>query len=154
MRRQERPGAEGQRPVPPVLSRAVTLVGALFVVAGLLGFVPGITTRYGRMGFAGPHAGARLFGLFAVSALHNLVHLAFGLAGLYVGLRAPRWCRTYLVVGGFAYLALWVYGLCVHRGTEWNFLSVNGADNWLHLGLGFGMVALGTLLAPRKEPGQ
>ena len=32
-----------------------------------------------------------------------------------------------------------------------NFVPVNDADNWLHLVLGLGMVALGVLLGTRSE---
>ena len=34
------------------------VVGAVFVVVGVLGFVPGITTHYGSMSFAGHGSGA------------------------------------------------------------------------------------------------
>lgn len=43
---------------------------------GVAGFVPGITTDYDRMTFANHHSGAMLLGVFVVSVLHNLVHLA------------------------------------------------------------------------------
>ncbi|MFG3114691.1 DUF4383 domain-containing protein [Streptomyces sp. NPDC048197] len=140
--------------MPGAPDRAATLVGALFLVVGVLGFVPGVTTHYDQMSFADPHGAGSLFGLFAVSMLHNLVHVVFGLLGLAVGRRAPRYAKPYLVGGGLVYLALWVYGLAIHRATPWNFLTLNGPDNWLHLLLGFGMVALGVLLAPRNKPGR
>ncbi|WP_371827540.1 DUF4383 domain-containing protein [Amycolatopsis sp. WQ 127309] len=44
----------------------------------------GITAGYADPRFAGPHSGARLFGPFTVSVLHNLVHLLSGV------LAAPR----------------------------------------------------------------
>ncbi|GAB3886926.1 hypothetical protein GCM10029964_052020 [Kibdelosporangium lantanae] len=42
---------------------------------------------------------------------------------------------------------LWLYGLAVDHDSTANFVPVNAADNWLHLGLGVGMVALGLALA-------
>jgi hypothetical protein len=143
-----RNGAPSHQPHAPgtaPLERAAAVVGMTFVVLGLLGFIPGLTTEYGRMRLAGPQSSARLFALFGVSVLHNLVHLAFGVLGLWAAHQAPR-ARGYLVGGGITYLLLWVYGLGIHRGTAWNFLGLNGPDNWLHLGIGFGMVALGGLL--------
>ena len=117
-------------------------MGAAFVVVGVLGFVPGITTNFGELRFAGPHSGALLFGVFGVSVLHNLVHLLFGVAGL-VAARAAGTSRAYLVVGGGVYLLLWVYGSAVGEHLAANFMPFNTADNWLHLGLGLVMILLG-----------
>jgi hypothetical protein len=68
------------------------------------------------------------------------------------GAAAPRW---FLVVGGTAYLALWLYGLAIDHGSAWNFVPVNTADDWLHFGLGIGMVVLGLVLPKRvaSSPG-
>jgi hypothetical protein len=124
---------------------AATVVGAVFLLVGILGFVPGITTDYGRMSFAGHDSGAMLLGLFMVSILHNIVHLLFGVAGLALG-SVYDGALSYLVVGGAIYLALWVYGLVIDHHSGANFVPVNNADNWLHLILGLGMVALGIAL--------
>lgn len=121
------------------------LVGAVFLVVGIAGFVPGITTHYGDLTFAGHDSGAKLLGLFMVSVLHNIVHLLFGIVGLAMARRADA-ARTYLVAGGAVYLVLWVYGLVIDKTTSANFVPVNTADNWLHFVLGLGMVALGGLL--------
>ncbi|MEI5675621.1 MULTISPECIES: DUF4383 domain-containing protein [unclassified Nocardioides] len=120
------------------------VVGATFLLVGVLGFVPGITTGYDDLGFAGHHSEAKLLGLFQVSVLHNLLHLALGLAGVLLARRADTAVR-YLVGGGVAYLGLWVYGLAVDHHSDANVIPLNDADNWLHLVLGVGMVALGVL---------
>ncbi|MFY1703850.1 DUF4383 domain-containing protein [Micromonospora sp. WMMA1923] len=145
MAREARP-----RPRPPV-RLAATVVAGVFVLVGVLGFVPGITTGYAELTFSGHTSGARLLGIFQVSVLHNLVHLVFGLVGLFLA-RSVAGARGYLAVGGAVYLALWIYGLVVEHGNAdrtVNVLPVNGADNWLHLLLGFGMLVLGLLLSPR-----
>jgi uncharacterized membrane protein YbhN (UPF0104 family) len=80
-----------------------------------------------------------------VSVLHNIVHLAFGVAGLLLARKAST-AKTYLVVGGAIYLVLWIYGLLITHNTPANFVPVNTADNWLHFILGLGMIALGVLL--------
>jgi hypothetical protein len=118
------------------------VVGAVFLVVGVLGFIPGITTHYGQMEFAGHESGAQLLGIFQVSVLHNLVHVAFGVAGIVMG-RTPSSAVTFLVGGGAIYLVLWVYGLLVGQGSGANFVPVDNADDWLHLLLGAGMVVLG-----------
>ena len=61
------------------------LLGVVFLLVGILGFIPGITTHYGDMSFAGDDSGAKLIGIFQVSILHNLVHMLFGIAGLALG---------------------------------------------------------------------
>lgn len=121
---------------------AATAVGAVFLLVGVLGFVPGLTTHLGDLTFAGHHSGAKLLGLFEVSVLHNLVHLLFGVAGLVLA-RTMRGATYYLLGGGVVYLVLWFYGLVVDHDSAGNFVPVNDADNWLHLGLGLGMVLLG-----------
>ena len=121
------------------------IIAAVFVLVGILGFIPGITTHYGSMTFAGHHSHARLLGLFEVSVLHNLVHLALGAAGLVLA-RTWSGARAFLIVGGVIYLMLTLYGLVVDRNDPANFVPLNSADNWLHLVLGVAMVALGVLL--------
>ncbi|WP_238408111.1 DUF4383 domain-containing protein [Pimelobacter simplex] len=125
--------------------KAAAAVAGAFVVVGILGFVPGVTTRYDDMTFAGHESGAQLFGIFAVSVLHNIVHLAFGVVGF---LLATSWtgARAFLIGGGAVYLLLTIYGLLVDRHEDANFVPLDQADNWLHLALGIGMIALGTLL--------
>ena len=75
--------------------------------SSVLGFIPGITTNFGDLSFAGHHSDARLFGLFQVSILHNIVHLLFGIAGLAIARTAAQ-ARTYLVFGGAIYLVLFL----------------------------------------------
>jgi len=130
------------------LRKAATAVGAVFVLVGILGFVPGITTQYSDLSFAGHHSGAKLLGLFQVSILHNIVHLLFGVAGLAMA-RTARTAATYLLAGGAIYLVLWLYGLVVDKTSSANFVPLNTADNWLHLFLGLGMIAVA--LAGRRQ---
>jgi hypothetical protein len=52
------------------------------------------------------------------------------------------------VGGGAIYLLLALYGAVIEKGESANFVPVNRADDWLHLGLGIGMIALGLLLTP------
>jgi hypothetical protein len=136
------------------IQSATMFVGVVFLLVGILGFVPGITTNYGALKFAGHDSNAQLLGLFDVSILHNIVHMLFGVAGLAL---AKTWdgARSYLVYGGVIYLALFVYGVIFHGSSSANFVPVNWADNVLHLGLGLGMIGLGGVLgkdAVRRSP--
>jgi len=129
---------------------AAALVGAAFMLVGVLGFIPGITADSGSLEAAGHESHAELLGIFQVSVLHNAVHLLLGVAGIALA-RRPSSARAFLVGGGALYLVLFVYGLVVDRDSEANFVPLNTADNWLHLVLGVGMIALGIVLA--KRPG-
>jgi hypothetical protein len=114
------------------------LVGATFLLVGILGFIPGITTNYDDLKFAGDDSQAELLGIFNVSILHNIVHLLYGIAGLALA-RTWQGARTFLIGGGIIYLGLWILGLV--GGAEW--VPTNDADDWLHLALGVGMIGLG-----------
>ena len=117
------------------------LVGIVFLLVGIAGFIPGLTTNlYEGLEFAGNDGSAELLGIFQVSVLHNIVHGLFGLAGLALA-ATPSGARTYLIGGGAIYLALFAIGII--GGGDW--LPVNDADNWLHLLLGAGMIGLGVL---------
>jgi hypothetical protein len=128
---------------------AALLAGIVFLAVGILGFVPGVTTHYGDLSFAGHDSGAKLFGIFQTSILHNGVHILFGLAGIAMA-RTWEGGRKFLIVGGVIYLVLFVYGLIAHGSTGANFIPVNSADNVLHAAFGIAMIALGYVLG--REP--
>jgi len=128
------------------LRTAALVVGAVFLLVGILGFIPGITTNYDQLEFAGHESMAKLLGIFQVSVLHNIVHLLFGAAGIALA-RTDLNARNYLIGGGVIYLLLWIYGLLVERGSSANFVPLNNADDWLHLVLGIAMIGLGVALS-------
>lgn len=127
------------------------LVGATFLLVGIAGFIPGVTSDFDTIEFAGHESHAELLGVFQVSILHNIVHLLFGVAGLALA-RTHTTARTYLVGGGVIYLVLWLYGMVVDKTSDANFVPLNDADDWLHLGLGVGMIALGALTWRNSRP--
>lgn len=136
-----------QRFNSPVQMYAAVL-GVVFLAVAVLGFIPGITTNYDDLGFAGKDSGAELLGLFQVSVLHNIVHGLFGVLGLVL---ARTWdgARLYLVGGGLVYVLLFVYGLVVSESSDANFVPFNDADDVLHVGLAVAMIGGGLLLGRR-----
>ncbi|TAL21182.1 MAG: DUF4383 domain-containing protein [Frankiales bacterium] len=131
-----------------LIQTAALLVGATFVLVGLLGFVPGITTSFDELSFASNDSGAELLGIFQVSVLHNLVHLLFGVVGLVMA-KSVSGAKLFLVGGGAVYVVLFVYGLVIDLGSAANFVPVNEADNYLHLVLGVAMIGLGSVLGKK-----
>lgn len=138
------PGAHARHHRTPIETAALALA-AIFALVGFLGFIPGITTNYSEMAFAGPGSSALLLGIFQVSVLHNTVHVLFGAAGLILARTAAQ-AKYYLIGGGAVYLVIWLYGLLIDKASAANFIPVNTADNWLHAVLGVVMVALGLVL--------
>ncbi|NAS22098.1 DUF4383 domain-containing protein [Herbidospora sp. NEAU-GS84] len=128
------------------LRQASLIAGVVFLLVGLLGFIPGVTTNYDTMEFAGHQSEALLLGVFQVSILHNIVHLLFGVAGIAAA-RTASAARAFLIGGGVVYLLLFVYGLIVDHDDDGNFVPLNTADNWLHLALGLGLLTLGVVLS-------
>jgi hypothetical protein len=135
------PALRARRPV----QLAAMVVGVVFLLVGVAGFIPGITTNYDQLQFAAHQSGALLLGVFQVSILHNIVHLLFGVAGLAMA-RTAAGARNYLIGGGVIYAVLWLYGLVIGDNAPANFVPVNMADDWLHLVLAVGMIGLGVLL--------
>jgi hypothetical protein len=116
------------------LAQNLALVfGVVFLIVGILGFIPGITED-APGDFAGEDSEGSLFGVFQVSILHNLAHLAFG-----IGILAARTHATavqYLLWSGVAYLGLFVLGLL--GVMDW--LPADDTDDWLHLVLALGLL--------------
>lgn len=150
----ERPhGVESRK--AQYLRTAATVVAATFLLVGVAGFIPGITTNVDNLEvFGHDHMNMgeqpELLGLFHVSILHNLVHLGFGIAGLMLA-RSVRGASAFLYGGAFLYAVVFLYGVLIDQDSDANFLPVNDADNILHAGLVIGMLALAALLTPRGE---
>lgn len=140
------PGAQDARPV----RRVAVAVAVLLLVIGVLGFVPGVTSDLDQLKFAGQRSDAQLFGVFAVSALINVLHLSLGVIGLFSA-RTNNGASLFLVVGGIALGVLVVYGGLVGEDSSLNVLSFNVASTRMHLALGLLMIVLGVALSPRAR---
>jgi hypothetical protein len=111
------------------------VLGVLFVIVGVLGFVPGITQMHDmddpNLTVEGPGHG-RLLGLFHVNLLHNLVHIVFGVLGLLMA-RAGK-ARDYCRFVAIAYGLLAILGLIPAMKVQYTFglIPIEGHDVWLH----------------------
>ena len=127
------------------VQKGAALVGIVFLVVGVAGFIPGVTTSYSELKFASHQSEAQLFGIFQVSVLHNLVHLLFGVAGLVMA-RTPLAARNFLLYGGIVYFLFFFYGVVIEYQSTANFVPFDDSDNVLHFLLGAGMITLSFLL--------
>jgi hypothetical protein len=111
------------------------VLGVVFVVVGVLGFVPGVTHMHHgddpNLTVEGPGHG-HLLGLFHVNVLHNLVHIVFGVLGILMA-RAGR-ARDYCRFVAVAYGLLAILGLIPAMKVQYTFglIPIEGNDVWLH----------------------
>jgi hypothetical protein len=107
--------------VPEILALAF---GAIYTLIGIIGFfITGFEDFFG-------HTDKTLLG-FEINGMHNVVHILIGVAGLVLG-RTLAGARTYGWLLAVGYGAAFIYGLLA-TDKDWDFLSLNWADNFLHL---------------------
>jgi hypothetical protein len=99
------------------------LFGAIYLAAGVLGFLPFLGGSYTMTSSA-------LLGLFNINLLHNLVHIVIGIAGLAAGASLAN-ARMYCQVVGVVLLLLGVLGVFV--ANPLGLLDIGGLDIALHL---------------------
>jgi|SRR5687767_908650 len=121
---------------------ASILIGIVFVAVGLLGFV------------SNPIIGESDTAIFHADTTHNVVHIVSGVLFLFIGFAASGFAGTFLKIFGIVYFFLGVLGM-INIGDDGmtqllGFLHVNGADNYLHIGLGILIFLAGML--PRIRP--
>jgi len=107
---------------------ASIIIGIIFLAVGLLGFV------------SNPVVGESHNAIFHADKVHNMVHIISGILFLIVALAAPARSSFFLKLFGIVYLLLGVLGFAAIGDsgmvTLLGFLTVNGADNYLHIVLG------------------
>jgi len=123
-----------------MLKKLSILVGVVFVLIGVLGFVPGLTTTHAD--------GTKyLLGLFQVGGIHNLVHLLSGAAALAAGYTSEKYARLYFLAFGVVYALVTVVGF-IQGDTVLGIFAVNTADNFLHLALAIVILGIGLTVQP------
>ena len=119
---------------------ASLIFGILFIAVGLLGFIPN------------PIIGDSEKAIFHADTLHNMVHIVSGVLFLLFALAAPGSAPAFLKIFGIVYLLLGITGIAHFAmdgmGRIFGILHVNGADNFLHMGLGVAIFVAGLL--PRE----
>jgi hypothetical protein len=120
------------------LKNLAIVFGIVFILVGLLGFVPAATPD------------GRLLGVFAVNTMHNIVHVASGIVALIAGFASARAARIYFQVFGIVYALVAVLGFMQGEGLLLGMVANNAADNWLHVAIA--VVALYLGFAMRLPP--
>jgi hypothetical protein len=112
------------------------VLGAVFILIGVLGFVPALTPD------------GNLLGIFHVNTLHNIIHLASGLVALVSAYSSVKAAKLYFQVFGVVYGLVAVLGFVYGDNAILGLVANNLADTLLHvviagtaLALGFGNFA-------------
>jgi Domain of unknown function (DUF4383) len=114
---------------------AAILFGIVFLVVGVLGFVPACTTDMNGM--------PMLLGIFHVNTAHNIVHLASGAVFLLCGMAGAGASRTFFRIFGIVYAIVAILGFMNGDKPLLGLISSNMADTWLHVGLAAVMLIIG-----------
>lgn len=104
-----------------MVKKAAIVFGVVFLLVGVLGFVPALNPD------------GNLLGLFHVNLLHNLVHLASGVVALLAGLYGAKAARLYFQVFGVVYGLVAVLGFVYGDNAILGLVANNLADTLLHV---------------------
>ncbi len=115
-----------------MVQKLAWIFGTVFLVIGVLGFVPGITS------------GGMLLGLFEVDAMHNIVHILSGILALAAAMGAGMYARLYFKVFGVVYGLVAVLGLAM-GGTVLG-MHMNMLDHVLHVAIAAAALYIGFAL--------
>ena len=118
-----------------MVKSAAILFGLVFLVVGICGFVPAVTSGMPDM--------PMLLGIFHVNLAHNIVHLASGAVFLLCGLAGAGPSRTFFRLFGIVYALVAALGFYYGDQPILGIISNNMADVYLHCGLAVVMLLLG-----------
>lgn len=108
--------------------KAAIAFGVVFVLIGVLGFVPAAVD------------GSQLLGIFHINTLHNVIHLASGAAAL-LSAATHKTAKLYFAVFGIVYGLVTVLGFATH--SLLGLMHLDLADNILHLVISLASLYLG-----------
>jgi hypothetical protein len=114
-----------------ILKKTAIAFGIVFLLIGVLGFVPAAAPNH------------MLLGIFHINAAHNIVHILSGAVALACGVLGSRAARTYFRVFGVVYGLVAVLGLIQGEGELLGLIANNTADVWLHFAIAAASLALG-----------
>ena len=121
-----------------MVRRFAMLLGIVFLLVGVLGFVPPLLTHPAGADHAMHDEALKvtafegyLLGLFHVNVLHSLVHVLFGIMGIAMS-RSFDSARLYARIVAVGYGLLVIMGLIPSLNTVFGLIPIHGNDVWLH----------------------
>jgi hypothetical protein len=116
--------------------------GILFLLGGILGFVPGITND------------DMFLGVFMVNTPHNILHLVSGAIFLIASAVGARAARLWFQIFGTFYAAAAVKGFVVGDGLIFGVISNNRNDSWGHAALALVLLLIGFAIPRQSVAGE
>ena len=120
---------------------AAILFGLVFLLIGIVGFVPAITPANGM-----------LLGIFHVNTAHNVVHLASGVVFLLCGMAGAGPSQTFFKIFGIIYGVVALLGFFYGDNALLGIVANNTADTWLYVVVAVVMLFFGFAPSGSEAP--
>lgn len=114
------------------------ILGILLITVAVLGFMP----EFNQSG--------KIFGIFTVSSISNLVHLVTGIISLMCGLKSSKASAYFFIGIGLLYGIAAILGFYDNTLAIFRFLVADGANNWFHAIIAAVALYAGYYFFPRK----
>ncbi|PYI43439.1 MAG: DUF4383 domain-containing protein [Verrucomicrobia bacterium] len=124
-----------------MVKAAAILVGLIFLLIGIVGFVPAITSANGM-----------LLGIFHVNTAHNIVHLASGIVFLLCGMAGTGPSQTFFRIFGIILGVVGLLGFFYGDNALLGIVANNTAGTWLYVVLAVVMLFFGFAPSGSKAP--
>ena len=113
------------------------IMGSLFLIGGVLAFVPGVTKD------------GMYLGVFMVNTAHNIMHIVSGIMFLIASMLGARPARLWFLLFGAIYAVLAAIGFVVGDGLIFGLIMNSPFDSWGHAGLALIMLLVG-IASPKQ----
>jgi hypothetical protein len=113
------------------------VMGSLFLIGGVLAFVPGVTKD------------GMYFGVFMVNTAHNIMHIVSGVMFMIASMLGAQPARLWFLLFGTIYAVLAAIGFAVGDGLIFGLVMNSPFDSWGHAGLALIMLSIG-LASPKQ----
>lgn len=114
-----------------MLRALAILFGILFLIAGILGFIPMYSPN------------DQLIGYFLINPLHNLIHIITGIIALWVGFSSAHASKIFFKIFGVMYVVVALLGLYYGDQPIFGLIANNMPDVGLHFVVGIIALILG-----------
>lgn len=112
--------------------------GAILLLVGILGLIPGLTTD------------GMLLGIFMIDMLHTIIHLLSGAIIIIAVLNSETAVTMALKIFGIIYALIAIIGF-VQGNTILGIIGINFADNILHVVVALIALIIGFAVKPQNS---